>query len=239
MQPSSRIPASRAIQRLALAMALACLLPLAACSREPAPADPAATATGNSDTLIGQAVRRGLDKARQELATSNIPVGGQHGAGINFGDKFGGGVRSGEPRAEITPQGDLLIDGKAVALDDTQRQLLLAHRGNIIAIAETGIGLGMQGADLGAKAAAGALKSMFSGNAEAFEKQMEAEGKKIEAEALKICHQLPALLQSQQALAAALPAFVPYATMDASDIEDCHKEREAAEAAAAQVEAAS
>ncbi|KAF1687634.1 hypothetical protein B1992_02965 [Pseudoxanthomonas broegbernensis] len=212
-----------------LPVLLACLLPLAACSREPAPADPATA--GKSDTLLGQAVRQGLEKARQELATKNIPIGGDAGKGINLG---GRNRDAGDlPRAEISPQGDLLIDGKAVPVNEEQRRLLLVHRARIVAIAEAGIEVGAQGADLGAKAAVGALKSVLSGDSDAFEKQMEAEGRRIEAEALKICDRMPALLQSQQALAAVLPAFVPYATMDASDIEDCREDREAAEAAEA------
>lgn len=222
-----------------LSLALALLLPLAACNREPAPASPSdpAAASSGSESLINQAVRRGLEKARQELETKNIPVGGHHGKGFHVGGRDHDGL----PPAEITPQGDLLIDGKPVPVDARQRELLLAHRGTIIAIAETGLELGMQGADLGAKAAVGALKSVFGGgDTEAFERQMEAEGKRLEAEALKICVHLPRLLESQDALAAALPAFAPYATMEQSDIEDCHKEREAAEAqAAAAAQAAS
>ena len=35
---------------------------------------------------------------------------------------------------------------------------------------------------------------------------------------------LPALLSSQQALAASLPAFKPYARMTQSDIDDCGKD---------------
>ncbi|WP_101925466.1 MULTISPECIES: hypothetical protein [Luteimonas] len=53
---------------------------------------------------------------------------------------------------------------------------------------------------------------------------MEAEGAKIEAEADKLCDRLPPLLASQQALAAALPAFQPYATMDATDVDDCRSD---------------
>ena len=75
----------------------------------------------------------------------------------------------------------------------------------------------------------------LSGNTEEFEKQMEAEGKRIEeqgrqleAEADRmICARMPALLASQNALAAALPAFAPYATMDESDVKDCGSNRNA------------
>ena len=58
----------------------------------------------------------------------------------------------------------------------------------------------------------------------AFEQRMEAQGEKIEAEAMKLCVQLPPLLASQQALAASLPEFKPYARMTQDDIDDCGKD---------------
>ena len=53
------------------------------------------------------------------------------------------------------------------------------------------------------------------------EQRMEAEGKKIEAQARKLCNLLPAMLNTQQELAASLPEFKPYATMTREDIDDC------------------
>jgi hypothetical protein len=38
---------------------------------------------------------------------------------------------------------------------------------------------------------------------------------------MKICDRLPGLYKAQQDLAAALPAFQPYASMDEGDVEDC------------------
>ena len=202
-------------------LALAALLPLAACGKsDPAPATSSTdAATAPADTALGRKIQDAMAKASKKLATENISVGGEYHNGIRVG-------ADGQKlaRAEITPQGDLLIDGKAVPVDAKQRELLLAHRANLIAIAQAGIAIGMQGADLGVKAATGALKSVFAGNTDEFEKRMEAEGKRIEVEADKLCQRMPALLASQQALAAALPAFAPYATMDQSDIEDCGKD---------------
>ncbi|KAF1697817.1 hypothetical protein [Pseudoxanthomonas koreensis] len=206
-------------------LALAALLPLAACGRDEPPATPVTPASGDAaaqapaDTALGRKIQQAMAEASRKLATENIRVGGKR-------DKGYPGAADGSrlPRAEITPQGDLLIEGKAVAVDDNQRQLLLAHRSDQIAIAQAGIAIGMRGADLGVKAATGALKSVFSGTSDEFEKQMEAEGKLIEAEANKLCTLMPGLLASQQALAAALPEFRPYATMDQSDVDDCGKD---------------
>ncbi len=206
-------------------LALAALLPLAACGRDdPPPATPASGDAAHAppaDTALGRKIQQAMAEASEKLAKENVSVGGGNMKGISFGGKS---ATAKLPKAEITPQGDLLIAGKAVAVDARQRELLLAHRGHLVGVAQAGIAIGMRGADLGVKAATGALKSVFSGTTDDFEKQMEAEGKRIEAEANKLCALMPALLASQQALAAALPEFKPYATMDQSDIDDCGKD---------------
>ena len=91
----------------------------------------------------------------------------------------------------------------------------------MIGIAEAGIDIGVQGANLGAQAAGEAIKGIFSGNSEQIEARINAEADKIKASAAKICDQLPALMATQQQLAAAVPEFKPYAKMDQSDIDDC------------------
>lgn len=206
-------------------LALAALLPLAACGRDdPAPATPAsgdAAPAAPADTALGRKIQDAMAEASGKLASENVSVGGRNANGMLFGSKS---ATSHLPKAEITPQGDLLIGGKAVAVDERQRELLLAHRSHLIGIAQAGIAIGMRGADLGVKAATGALKSVFSGTTDDFEKQMEAEGKRMEAEANKLCALMPALLASQQTLAAALPEFKPYATMDQADVDDCGKD---------------
>ena len=193
-------------------LALAALLPLAACGKDehaPAPATagtPAAPAPAN--TALGRKIQAAMAEASEKLATENMRVGKE----------------SGEPEANISPQADLLADGKPVPSDAAQRKLLLAHRANLVAVAQAGIAVGMQGADLGIEAATGALKSVFRGESEKFGQEMEARGKAIEAEAMKLCERMPPLLVSQQALVAALPAFKPYATIDQQDIDDCGKD---------------
>jgi hypothetical protein len=46
----------------------------------------------------------------------------------------------------------------------------------------------------------------------------------IQPMVLGICKQLPAVMDSQQALAASLPSFKPYATLEQHDIDDCEGE---------------
>ena len=213
-----------------LVLALAALLPLAACGdRHPKPPQSASSgASAASDeepgSMLGRHVEKALAEARKELRTKNIDIG--DGININVGGHRIHRGHSGLPKAEITPQGDLLIEGKAVALTPAQRRQLLDYRGRIIAVAEAGMAIGAKGADLAGEALGGVMTAIFGGKGgeQAFKERMEAEGHKMEAEALKLCATLPPLLASQQALAGSLPAFKPYATMTQDDIDDCGKE---------------
>lgn len=168
---------------------------------------PAASGT-EPKTMIGKAVHEATDEARRELATENIGLS----TGVNM------------PKGEITPQGDLLIGGEPTTIDAKQRALLLDYRKRIVEIAETGMTIGVQGADLAGKAIGDVIGSVFSGNTDEVEKKIEAEAKGIEKSADRLCALLPGLLSSQEALAQSLPAFKPYATMTQKDVDECRTE---------------
>src|SRR5690606_2040160 len=205
--------------RTTLFTAMLVVLPLAgACSRQEPPTE-AASAASESRGLIARAVEKELAKARKELAEGNISIGGD-GIDINVNGKHYSGSDN-LPKAEITPQGELLIEGKAVATTPAQRALLLEYRGQVIGIAETGMVIGTKAADLAGTAISESIGAIFSGNTEDIEKKVEAQAEKIKSEAIEICRQLPAMLETQQRLSASLPAFAPYANMDQSDIDDC------------------
>jgi hypothetical protein len=81
----------------------------------------------------------------------------------------------------------------------------------------------MEGAKVGIDAAASALKGVLSGQSgDEIGKQVGAEAKtKIKPMVDQLCSRLPALLTAQQALAASVPEFKPYASMDQADVDDC------------------
>lgn len=212
-----------------LVLMLAGLPLVAACGRQPPPAtDPgkettaAGPETSKPQTMIGKTVAREIDKARKELATGNISLNG-HDVTIN-GRDYARTDDDTRPKAEITPAGDLLLDGKAVAVSPQQRAMLLQYRDQIIAIADAGMTLGSKGAELAGKAIGESLGALFSGDTDAIEKRVEAEAAKIEAEAKLLCRQLPPMLETQQQLAASLPQFKPYATLTREDVDDCARD---------------
>lgn len=199
------------MHRLMIPVLLLSALPsLGACSRTVTD-DP-----GNTQALesskIEATMKQTMREVRQQINEGNIK--------LSSDDKT-------LPRAEITPEGDLLIGGDKVTIDARQRRLLLQHREHIVQVASAGAEIGIQGAELATRAMGEAFKSVFSGDTEGVEQRVQAEAAKLEDQAALLCDRMPALLQSQQALADAVPEFRPYATMDESDL-DCRDESRAA-----------
>lgn len=166
-----------------------------------------ATTESSTETSLSGTMAKAAEEARKEIRTGNMSVGDI----------------AGKAKAEITPQGDLLIDDKPVTITSEQRQLLIRHRELLGNVAISGMELGMQGVDLAKKAVGESIKGLFTGESGQVEQKVEAEAKKIEASAKLLCEQLPLLLESQQKLAESLPEFKPYATMTEDDFDDCNR----------------
>lgn len=202
-----------------LALALA-----AGCSSEPPPPD--TDENGGPTSFIGRQAAKGIAEAQRKLEQKNIQVGKNSRIHIN-GRSFGtGGDNNDLPKAEITPDGVLLIAGEEVPADARQRALLLDYRGHLLGVAQAGMALGAQGADIAGTALTGIGQAVFGGEdgRREYEARIEAEAERIKQEATGLCRLLPELHDSQKVLAAAMPEFVPYATMTRKDIEDCGKD---------------
>jgi hypothetical protein len=196
------------MRKLSVLFAASSLAALTACSTgHPPSTDQSSGAVSSSSPSIAGAIDRAMDKASVELATKNITVSNDH---------------DNAPKAEITPQGDFLVAGKAVPLTPAQREEMLAYRQQLIEIARQGIAIGKQGAALGINAASAAIAAVFSGESKQQVRQrVEAQTSGIRIAAAKICDRLPALRESQQKLAAAVPTFKPYADLTPAKIDEC------------------
>lgn len=208
---------------------IACLPLFAACQRDAAPAAPDGRSADTApQTALGRTVARAMDEARKQLREGDLDLNGDYDVRIN-GTRL---VRKGSdlPPAHITRDGQLVVSGAEVGMDDAARAMARDYRDGVIAVAEAGMDIGVQGADLGMKAAGDAIGSLFRGDTDQVEKRIEAEAKRLEASALQLCDRLPALLSAQQSLAAAVPEFAPYARMEAGDIDDCRNRRDSVDA---------
>lgn len=210
-------------------LASALLLPLAACSPPAAPAGSGSNSAASSSTpaaasssYIAKQVHKGIDQAKQQLLTQNIDINSTH-IDVNGHDVVSSNGNL--PKAQITPQGELLIAGKQVPATPAQQTLLLDYRQQIIGIAEAGLDIGASGADVGIAAAKQAILGAFDGKSHAqIEASIKPETDRIKVAALALCKRLPGMLAAQQQLGAAMPAFKPYATMTQKNVDDCGKD---------------
>ncbi len=128
----------------------------------------------------------------------------------------------GQPHAEITAAGDFAIDGKPVQVTAEQRALLQTYHREMMSMTNDGIAIGKQGAALAGKAVSEAIKGAVSGSGSDVQSKVEAEAKEIEHSAMQLCKRLVTIKAAQDELAAQLPVFKPYSSIEVSDIEDCN-----------------
>lgn len=185
----------------------ASMFSLTACGGGHAGSSAQPASASSSSSLVSNAIDHAMDKASAAIASHNITISSDD---------------DNAPKAEITPQGDFLIAGKPVPLTPDQRKEVLAYRQQVVEIARQGIAVGKQGAKLGINAAGAAIAGALSGESEQeINERVKAQTSGIRQAAAKICDRLPAMMAGQQKLAAALPAFKPYADMTQDDIDQC------------------
>ena len=208
-------------KRILPVAALALLLPLAAQAQPPRSADTGISAEIRRE--LGDArreVRAELAKAKQDLDTGDLQLQDS----LQFGKQAKAKRTAAEKAAAaITPQGDLLIDGKPQEIDAGQRRQLLAYRGLVVEIAKVGIDIGQKSADAALDAVDGSwVTLMFGAMTGSLERRIERTVREqVEPGVRGICRMLPRVMDSQQRLAASLPQFRPYATLERDDVADC------------------
>lgn len=168
-------------------------------------------------------LRAEMTKARSDLERDNLSLGNSLSIGKRTQSKRSD---SPLPEAHITPQGELVIDGKAAVTTAAQRQLLLNYRQQVLGVATAGIEVGEKAALAALQATDVSLFSLIAGAMTgSLERRIEKTVKQhLEPMATQICQRLPGVLASQQALAASLPQFQPYANLDQEDVEGCESE---------------
>lgn len=201
-----------------LPLLLATLLPLTA-----AAADTPGSIRQEISADLAEArreVRTELAEARRKLETENLELGDS----LRFGDSDK--PRAKLPKAEITPDGDFLVEGRTVAIDAAQRRDLLAYRGQVLDVARAVIDIGEQTAQAALEAVdRGLFSLMFSALTGSLERRIEKTVMENVGPAVEmICDSLPALYVTQQRLAISLAEFRPYATLEPDSAKDCRRE---------------
>lgn len=207
----------------ALLMHAGCLLAallLTAC--QPAPDKTSNAPTGVTAKAMEEA-QKGLGEASKELQNARAEIEAARGKLARENISLNRNESENQPKAEITPDGQLLIEGKAVATTPEQKARVLAYRGELLGVIGDGMAIGMEGASIGIDAAATALKGVLAGQSgDDIGKQVgHTAREKLKPKVEQLCGRMPGLLVAQKALADALPEFKPYANLDQADVDDC------------------
>lgn len=126
---------------------------------------------------------------------------------------------SGHADAQVGSDGSLSIDGKIVAVDPGQRELLQRYYRETVDAVATSRVLSEQGRKMGTHAVGDILASVLQGKSDDADKQMETESKKVVASANQLCADFKTMNDTRKAIVAQMPTFAPYAT--ASDDMHC------------------
>ncbi|TAM62322.1 MAG: hypothetical protein EPN49_04610 [Rhodanobacter sp.] len=129
----------------------------------------------------------------------------------------------GRADADISAAGDLSIANASVPVTAAQRDLLKHYYGAALTLRDHGIATGKAGIATAGQALKSVASGLASGNPDKIDSEVNASAARVEAQAALVCNDLADLRTAQQALAAQLPAFQPYAQIKASEADDCRR----------------
>jgi len=131
---------------------------------------------------------------------------------------------TGGSEAFLDAAGRLVVDGRDVAVDATQRQLLQQYFQAALAVREHGVATGKAGAAVAVQSLKNAATHVTGGDSEKADAKLDAATHRIDQEASRICMDLQQILVAQNLLAGSLAAFKPFAAIIDGGDDDCSKE---------------
>jgi hypothetical protein len=129
--------------------------------------------------------------------------------------------KSGAPEADITVAGDLSIDGKAIVVTPSQRDLLKQYYAQALLVRSAGVATGKAGAAMAGHAIGSVVSGLAHGDPDSIGPAIDARAKQIEAKAMTVCTAFDALRDKQNAISNVLPAFKPYASTGGTKDSNC------------------
>ena len=126
------------------------------------------------------------------------------------------------PEAVISATGELSIAGNSVALEQPQKDIAVRYFANAGALREDGFATGMAGASTALTALSSVVSGLANGEPDKIGPAVEAKAAKVEANVEKLCRDLHELAATQDALAASVSEFRPYALIGAKELGNCH-----------------
>lgn len=128
---------------------------------------------------------------------------------------------SGGSEAFLDAAGQLVIDGRNVAVDATQRQLLQQYYRGARAVREHGVATGKAGAAVAVQSLKNAAAHVTGGDSDQSDARVEAATARVDQEASRICIDIQQIRVAQNRLAGSLAAFKPFAGIIDGGDDDC------------------
>ncbi|HET8940441.1 MAG TPA: DUF2884 family protein [Rudaea sp.] len=125
--------------------------------------------------------------------------------------------------AIVTANGDLSIAGNNVVLTAEQRGLLQHYFAAVIALQADAIATGKAGAQTATTALGSVVSGLANGDPDKIGDDIEKQADEVDVAATKVCADLSAIQTNQDAIAAQLPAFKPYASIEAKQALECNR----------------
>jgi len=127
--------------------------------------------------------------------------------------------------AHITPDGELIIKDKTIAVTSPEKQQLIQYVSAVKDIEIKGEQLGKDAAGFATSIVANVLSGLFTGEDEdKIDKQANARAQTFKQKALPICKDVQDLKGIQDRLAASIVAFQPYAVIKDTDAHECEQD---------------
>ena len=125
------------------------------------------------------------------------------------------------PEARVSAQGTLSIGGRAVVVTPAQRAQLRAYHRDAFAVLRSGLAIGKAGAAMAGSVVGSVIGHLADGSTRGIQHAADQQADRIRQQAAALCAQLDVLRRAQDAAAADLPAFAPYAVLKSDAARDC------------------
>lgn len=126
------------------------------------------------------------------------------------------------PEAVVSATGEISIDGRPMALNQAQKDLATRYFAGARTVREDGFATGMAGASTALTAISSVVTGLASGEPDKIGPAVDAKATQVQMQAEKLCRDLGDLAATQNALAASLPEFKPYALIQTKELDECH-----------------
>ena len=139
----------------------------------------------------------------------------------------------GHDKARVGSDGKLSIGGNEVAVSPPAQAALARYNADAVVFTEQAKNLGLDSADFALHTIGQVFKGIFDGSADQAGKEADQGSQVIEARARLLCRRMDEWRQAQDAAAAAVPEFRPYAVISQDQARNCVDDSDSAPARSA------